>query len=171
MRATNTSGRRLRLGAGALVLASCTVLPGAAVMAPAQATTATSAPAAAAEVVTRGRHCEGSQVERCVWVNIDRTNQRVRAWASVRDPDTGYLVAVRSVRINVCTTSTDNCIPWADSGLSDLDGWHDVEDRAHSQFKPCAALTVRGYATTAWRNAAGTETQGDTQSHAVAIGC
>ena len=49
---------------------------------------------AAAEVVTRGKHCEGARAVRCAWVNHDTTNNRVRGYGSVRDTTSGT-VAVR----------------------------------------------------------------------------
>jgi hypothetical protein len=75
------------VAAAALVLASLVVAS------PAQA---------AAE--STGLACAGKEVVRCVWFNVDRTNNRLRArsgiWdAAVSDPDPNYTVSTSQVRL------------------------------------------------------------------------
>lgn len=44
---------------------------------------------AAAAPVTLGFSCEGVEVTRCAWVNVDGANNRVRAWGHVQDNTSG----------------------------------------------------------------------------------
>src|SRR3954451_2383523 len=80
-------------------------------------------PAQGAE--STGVACAGKEVVRCVWFNVDRTNNRLRArsgvWdAAVSDPDPNYTVATSKVRLQRYVGGTWRY--WSGSYAEDYDG-------------------------------------------------
>jgi hypothetical protein len=76
-----------------------------------------------------GLNCTGNQVEKCLWINVDHHNQRVRGYASVGNVEGGpnYWVAVNNIRIEVMYTS-GVVVTVSSSSWHDEDGWHWPED-------------------------------------------
>ena len=93
---------------------------------------------AAAESI--GAACAGKEVVRCVWFNVDRTNNRLRArsgiWdAAVSDPDPNYTVATSRVRLQRYVGGSWR--RWSGSYPEDYDGWHSSVDRAAGGLVGC----------------------------------
>ncbi|HEX6151850.1 hypothetical protein [Nocardioides sp.] len=112
-------------------------------------------PAQAATEST-GVNCVGKQVVRCVWFNVDRTNNRLRArsgiWdAAVSDPDPNYSVATSQVRLQRYVGGTWRY--WSGSYFADYDGWHGSVDRAAGGLVGCGngnSYTVRAVVHQKW---------------------
>jgi hypothetical protein len=115
-----------------------------------------SSPAQAA-VVSTGTACAGKEVVRCVWFNLDRANNRLRAYsgiwdAAVSDPDPNYTVATSDVRLQRYVGGTWRY--WSGSYAEDYDGWHSSVDRAAGGLVGCrngTTYTVRAVAYQRWR--------------------
>ena len=90
--------------------------------------------------VSTGLACGGKEVVRCVWFNVDHTNNRLRArsgiWdAAVSDPDPNYTVATSRVRLQRYVGGTWRS--WSGSYADDYDGWHSSVDRAAGGLVGC----------------------------------
>jgi hypothetical protein len=113
-------------------------------------------PAQAAAEST-GAACAGKEVVRCVWFNVDRTNNRLRAhsgmWdAAVSDPDPNYSVATSRVRLQRYVGGTWRY--WSGSYAADYDGWHTSVDRAAGGLVGCSngnSYTVRAVVHQKWK--------------------
>ena len=113
-------------------------------------------PAQAAVAESIGQECAGKEVVRCVWFNVDRTNNRLRArsgiWdAAVSDPDPNYSVATSRVRLQRYVGGTWRY--WSGSYAADYDGWHSSVDRAAGGLVGCRdgdRYTVRAVVHQKW---------------------
>lgn len=123
-------------------------------------------PPAQAASESIGLACAGKEVVRCVWFNVDRTNNRLRAhsgiWdAAVSDPDPNYTVATSRVRLQRYVGGT-----WrsrSGSYAEDYDGWHSSVDRAAGGMVGCRngkGYTVRAVVHQQWKGpSSGASTQ------------
>jgi hypothetical protein len=113
-----------------------------------------------AEIVERARYCAGAQVLRCVWLNVDNTNGRVRAYASIRDASGGgnYDVAVNEIRVGWQTAGGDTG-EGTGTTRPDHDGWHDFWDTGSSELRACSIFpeSYRARAHFQWREYGGGE--------------
>jgi hypothetical protein len=80
-----------------------------------------------------GMHCGGIQVDRCSWLDWDRSSGRIRAGGNTRDEPGGgdYSVALTNVQVQVLPFGG----PWTTIGgtvVGDYDGWQPVWDAATS---------------------------------------
>jgi hypothetical protein len=104
-----------------------------------------------------GLSCVGKEVVRCVWFNVDRSNNRLRAhsgiWdASVSYPDPNYTVATSRVRLQ--RYSGGSWRYWSGSYVADYDGWHGSVDRGAGRLVGCGngrSYTVRAVVHQKWR--------------------
>lgn len=101
-------------------------------------------PASAAVITAhQGQDCTGSQVLRCAYVNLDTTNNRVRAYATVRDVAGGsnYDVGVSTVWIDEYSAGR-----WVERSFGSLasDGFRTTSDSVSSDLVTCAG-GVRSY--------------------------
>src|SRR4051794_11476760 len=88
-------------------------------------------PAQGAE--STGLACAGKEVVRCVWFNVDRTKNRLRArsgvWdAAVSDPDPNYTVATSQVRLQRYVGGSWRY--WSGSAAGVHAGWAQAVDPA-----------------------------------------
>jgi hypothetical protein len=109
---------------------------------------------ASAAVYSRGLGCAGSEVKRCLWFNHDTTNNRVRAYAWVRDADNGrnYNVAVSRIQLQYWNGSAWKYVPY--SLANDYDGWHSIVDNAAGGLVGCrngARYRLRAVAYFQWQ--------------------
>ena len=112
---------------------------------------------AQAAVESTGEACAGKQVVRCVWFNVDRTNNRLRAYsgiwdAAVSDPDPNYSVATSQVRLQRYVGGTWRY--WSGSYVADYDGWHSSVDRGAGKLVGCGngrSYTVRAVVHQKWK--------------------
>ena len=112
-------------------------------------------PVLAAESI--GAACSGQEVVRCVWFNVDRSNNRLRArsgiWdAAVSDPDPNYTVSTSQVRLQRYVG--DAWRYWSGSYADDYDGWHSSVDRAAGGLVGCRngkRYTVRAVVHQKWK--------------------
>jgi hypothetical protein len=110
-----------------------------------------------AAVDSIGVACAGKEVIRCVWFNVDRPNNRLRAhsgiWdAAVSDPDPDYTVATSQVRLQRYVGGT--WAYWSGSDADDYDGWHSSVDHAAGGLVGCgdgASYTVRAVVYQKWK--------------------
>jgi hypothetical protein len=141
-----------------LLLAALTLVSGLAI--------AAADSAAAAVVPNLGKKCGGVKVERCLWINFDTAERRVRAYATVTDTTevTDYKVLVRNIRV---VTPSGN----AYGLVADTDGWWSLTDSAHSALVNCSRIGRQVYAeaTFGWSSGNGTEYR--TERSALATVC
>lgn len=140
------------LGAAVAGLATMVGAPASAAQGDVARTSATQDAAAAAVVRTVGYTCFGSAVRRCVWLNVDFTNNRFRGYSRITDAAGGrnYSVATNYVRLQFWNGSR-----WVNLGLgNDNDGWHATSDTAAGGLVGCrngGTYLVRSVAHFQWR--------------------
>jgi hypothetical protein len=88
-----------------------------------------------------GMACVGKEVIRCVWFNVDHTNNRLRAHSGIWDaavsyPDPNYTVATSRVRLQRYVGSSWRY--WSGSYADDYDGWHGSVDRGAGRLVGCS---------------------------------
>jgi hypothetical protein len=107
---------------------------------------------AAATIRSYGFDCNGSQVRRCAWFNVDHTNNRVRAYSYIVDARGGrnYSVATNYVQLQAW-----NGRSWVNLGRNaDGDGWHATSDGAAGRLLGCrngGSYVLRSVAHFQWR--------------------
>lgn len=125
---------------------------------------------AAATIRTYGFHCNGTEVKRCAWFNVDHTNNRVRAYSYILDANGGrnYTVATNYVRLQAWNGSS-----WVNLGYNaDTDGWHATSDAAAGRLVGCrngGTYILRSLGHMQWRgNPNGASWK---YSYSVRVGC
>jgi hypothetical protein len=135
--------------------------------------TATGIPANAAISYYVGYRCRGelgsNHPAACVWLNVDHTNNRMRAYAQATDNSYNQTyIAVRYLSIQRYTGTGWANVPG--SSNNDLDGWHEGADDAIGPLWDClgpgtyrAAVQFGTYSAlgeNAWNMAGGNYTYG-----------
>jgi hypothetical protein len=114
-------------------------------------------PAQAAVVTAhQGKSCAGSEVPRCAWINLDTSNDRMRAYADVRDAAGGgnYDVLLNTVWVDEYTAGR-----WVERTFvhHSSDGWHTDADLLSANTLTCSgSRTYRVRMEAGWRSAGST---------------
>lgn len=103
--------------------------------------------------------CDGYQVQRCVWLNYDSTNDRLRAYGRTVDAAGGnnYDVSVNQLSLQAWNGSR-----WVTQAYNaDYDGWFANSDNASTGLVSCSvASSFRVVAFHQWRGTpSGSETR------------